>query len=153
MSRRLRHGGRAGAFALVTSVWLAGIVVTGTDREPYPALIQPGFGRVPQASGLATGREVRLTVRHPDGRRVAVDFRALFPPTLSQTDAVAFVAFSDERTNAHPDTVEWVRQRLLSIGAGSPTALEVTWVSVRYAKGEVVDHRVLRTVEVRLDER
>lgn len=68
-----------GLFGLVFVLWAVGFGMKVNGPEPFPALIQPGFGNVPDRGGVVGASQVRYVVRFHNGREREIGYRRLFP--------------------------------------------------------------------------
>lgn len=117
-------------FALVFVIW-AGCYLAGVrGDEPFPALIQPGFGYVLDDEDQVEWVDTRYAVEFAGGGVEEVDYHDLLPDAGASADVMAFKVFSDEAVE-DPETAAWVRDRLDELGYdGDPVRLTVTLVEV-----------------------
>lgn len=118
-----------------------GLVQLVTGREPWPALVMPGFkatwdGRAPllaskvsfvayDANGTSEHLPADLVLAQlPYSHHQAVLEAFFQPASLSGTPAT-------ERVH-QPDAAAWLRNRLLALTGTVPVRVDIVWEAVRY---------------------
>ena len=114
-------------FGLVFAVWAAGFLLLAGGREPFPALIMPGFDYVADNGDVIEWADVRYVVTFSDGRSQTVDYHEVLPDVGAKADNIAATIFED----ADPETVAWIVQRLDKLDMqGHPVRLTVRAVAI-----------------------
>jgi hypothetical protein len=114
-------------FGLVFAVWIAGFLLLASGREPFPALIMPGFGYVADNGNAVEWADVRYVVTFSDGRTQTIDYHDVLPEAGAKADSIAATTFE----GADPETVAWLDQRLDELDLdGQPVLLTVRAVKV-----------------------
>ncbi len=118
-----------------------GLVQLITGREPWPALVMPGFkatwdGRMPllapqvhfvvyDADGASKHLPADLVLSQlPYSHHLAILEACFQPASLSGTPATERVRY--------PDAATWLRNRLQALTGAVPVRVDIVWEEVRY---------------------
>jgi len=105
-------------FSAVFVLWAVGFVLMAGGREPYPALIQPGFGYVADKGKDITWVEIRYVVTYADGSSQGVTYTDLLPDAGEKAGYIALTLLDGDRVD-QPDVRAWLRDRVDRLGLGS----------------------------------
>jgi hypothetical protein len=120
-------------FAAAVLTLPAQMLVRQVVAEPYPGLYQPSFGGVPQQGDAATTLEPEITVHFADGRTEAWTSEDVLPPTPVLENEVMRKAFTGAAPAQDPETLRWLRDRILARSPGSdPASVVIAWQEVEY---------------------
>lgn len=139
------------AFSAILLVGLLSLAAANRGVEPYPALIMPGFGSVPESGGTARSTEAVYTLVMSDGSSRSVSPRALLSGHAGYVAALRTLA--DPAATRDPETAAWLRSNLGPAADGA-VQLRVDWHTISYDTHtrERHDQGVARTLTVDLED-
>ena len=130
-------------FAVPFLVVLAqGIYIGAGHREPYPALMMPGFpGTRTGPDGAIDIAVVEIAVHFGDGTTAPVEGRDLLAPLPGGAAMVLQERLLQCPMLAVPESTTWLKRRLAALHPGAPaTSVGIRWYTDKYR----VDDGVLR---------
>ncbi len=119
---------------------LVGLVQLGGGREPWPALIMPGFKATWQEGMPLLAQRVTLVIHQPNGaiRHLPADMvLATLPYSHHRAMLEAFFqpaslsGTPETERIRHPDARRWLWNRLQTLTGSPPTKMDIVWETLR----------------------
>jgi hypothetical protein len=127
-------------FAATCAFFVLGFVASLFGKEPYPALLMPGFAGHPLDGTVLQLTRPDVTVQFADGRTTAVPATQILPAALVVTGSVLDRTF-DPRTDINAQAADWLKSRLARLCPGQrPVSVDITWRKATYS----IDNRPTR---------
>lgn len=135
----------------------AGIAITAS-REPFPAIIMPGFGASADADGIFRTTQLHITVAYDDGTTLEPTFDELmdgfrFSSARPSLDYIFHPYQNPGVKNLPSSVVTWLRERAAGLGNDAePESVSFCWqptaIELREASATPIGDCVVSEVQL-----